>query len=127
MPLSVLAVTRFALTGCSSALYRGAKNASYVAYALDNRNPLSVGGFPTATAAGTDLASVARASGIPQVMEAGRVAELTAAMSKALAGRTIMTIVAGVEAVALKSFHMDLTLLENRFQLWPHLQSRRRA
>src|ERR1700686_4617883 len=37
---------------------------------FDNESLLSVGGFPTATATGTDLAGIARASGIPSVMEA---------------------------------------------------------
>src|SRR5437016_8784286 len=37
---------------------------------FDNESLLSVGGFPTATSTGTDLAGIARASGIPCVMEA---------------------------------------------------------
>src|SRR6516164_2854473 len=37
---------------------------------IDNESLLSVGGFPTATATGTDLAGVARACGIPRVEEA---------------------------------------------------------
>src|SRR5438552_16732932 len=37
---------------------------------FDNESLLSVGGFPTATATGTDLAGIARASGVPSVMEA---------------------------------------------------------
>src|SRR5258708_35091197 len=37
---------------------------------FDNESLLSVGGFPTATATGTDLAAVARASGVPFVLEA---------------------------------------------------------
>jgi sulfopyruvate decarboxylase subunit beta len=37
---------------------------------FDNESLLSVGGFPTATATGTDLAGVARACGIPRVDEA---------------------------------------------------------
>ena len=90
---------------------RAPENAFSVAYTLD-QSLLSVGGFPSATAAGTELAGVARASGVPHVMEAG----ITAAVSKALAGRTLTTIVARVEAVAPKWFHMDLTLLENRFR-----------
>src|SRR5579864_3649205 len=34
---------------------------------FDNESLLSVGGFPTATSTGTDLAGVARASGVPSV------------------------------------------------------------
>src|SRR5437016_10772916 len=37
---------------------------------FDNESLLSVGGFPTATSTGTDLAGIARASGVPRVMEA---------------------------------------------------------
>src|SRR3954468_15460719 len=33
---------------------------------FDNESLLSVGGFPTATATGTDLAGIARAAGIPR-------------------------------------------------------------
>lgn len=94
---------------------------------LDNESLLSVGGFPTATAAGTDLAGVARASGVPRVEEARTVADLKSAVSAALASRTLGTIVAKVEAVAPPSYHMDLTLLENRFQFWRCLQSLRRS
>src|SRR5439155_18752488 len=36
---------------------------------FDNESLLSVGGFPTATSTGTDLAGIARASGVPCVME----------------------------------------------------------
>src|SRR5574337_1231197 len=36
---------------------------------FDNESLLSVGGFPTATATGTDLAGIARASGVPSVLE----------------------------------------------------------
>src|SRR5512146_546620 len=36
---------------------------------FDNESLLSVGGFPTATSTGTDLAGIARASGIPGVQE----------------------------------------------------------
>lgn len=92
---------------------------------LDNESLLSVGGFPTATATGTDLAGVARASGVPRVEEAKTVADFKAAVLSALTGRTLTTIVAKVEAVAPSSYYMDLTLLENRFQFWRHLQARR--
>jgi len=94
---------------------------------LDNESLLSVGGFPTATATGTDLAGVARASGVPRVEEAKTVADFKAAVLSALTGRTLTTIVAKVEAVAPSSYYMDLTLLENRFQFWRCLQSLRRS
>jgi len=83
---------------------------------FDNESLLSVGGFPTATATGTDLAGIARASGIPSVMEANTPENLKASVTKALESKTLTTIIAKVEAIGPKSFHMDLPLLENRFQ-----------
>jgi sulfopyruvate decarboxylase subunit beta len=94
---------------------------------FDNESLLSVGGFPTATATGTDLAGIARASGVPSVREASSVETLQAAVQEALAGHTLTTIVAKVEAVGPKSFHMDLPLLENRFQFKRALQAMRAA
>src|ERR687887_546738 len=43
---------------------------------FDNESLLSVGGVPTATSTGTDLAGIARASGIPSVIEAHTPADL---------------------------------------------------
>lgn len=93
---------------------------------FDNESLLSVGGFPTATATGTDLAGVARASGVPHVAEADSPETLLAAVREALAGDTLTTIVSKVEAVGPKSFHMDLPLLENRFQFKRALEALRR-
>lgn len=83
---------------------------------FDNESLLSVGGFPTATATGTDLAGIARASGVPCVMEAHTPESLKESVTRALASNTLTTIISKVEAVGPKSFHMDLPLLENRFQ-----------
>jgi sulfopyruvate decarboxylase subunit beta len=83
---------------------------------FDNESLLSVGGFPTATATGADLAGIARASGVPTVVEADDSERLLAAVRKALAGETFTCIIAKVAAVGPTSFHMDLPLLENRFQ-----------
>ena len=83
---------------------------------FDNESLLSVGGFPTATATGTDLAGIARASGVPSVMEAHTPDSLKTSVSEALASNTLTTIISKVEATGPKSFHMDLPLLENRFQ-----------
>ncbi|HEU5367230.1 MAG TPA: thiamine pyrophosphate-dependent enzyme, partial [Ktedonobacterales bacterium] len=83
---------------------------------FDNESLLSVGGFPTATATGTDLAGIARASGVSQVFEAHTPESLKTAVERALASATLTTIVSKVEAVGPKTFHMDLPLLENRFQ-----------
>src|SRR5579885_2613936 len=83
---------------------------------FDNESLLSVGGFPTATSTGTDLAGIARASGVPVVREVRTLEQLKEGVRHALVGETLTTIVAKVEAIGPKSFHMDLGLLENRFQ-----------
>jgi sulfopyruvate decarboxylase subunit beta len=83
---------------------------------FDNESLLSVGGFPTATATGTDLAGIARASGVPRVAETNTPENLKAAVTEALASNMLTTIISKVEAIGPKSFHMDLPLLENRFQ-----------
>jgi len=92
---------------------------------FDNESLLSVGGFPTATSTGTDLAGIARAAGVPRVAEAGTPADLKAAVEAALASDTLTTIVSKVEAVGPKTFHMDLPLLENRFQFRRYLEGLR--
>ena len=83
---------------------------------FDNESLLSVGGFPTATATGTDLAGIARACGVPSVMEADTLESLAKSARDALASNTLTTIISKVEAIGPKTFHMDLPLLENRFQ-----------
>ena len=93
---------------------------------FDNESLLSVGGFPTATSSGTDLAGIARASGVPQVMEANTIESLKECVNEALNRNTMTTIVSKVEAISPKSFHMDLQLLENRFQFWRCLQAMRK-
>ena len=90
---------------------------------FDNESLLSVGGFPTATSTGTDLAGIARASGVPNVLEADTIESLTTGVKDALAGNTLTTIVSKVEAVGPKVFHMDLPLLENRFQFMRYLEA----
>ncbi len=93
---------------------------------FDNESLLSVGGFPTATSSGTDLAGIARASGVPHVKEANTIESFQESVSGALIDNTLTTIVSKVEAISPKSFHMDLTLLENRFQFWRCLQEMRK-
>lgn len=83
---------------------------------FDNESLLSVGGFPTATSTGTDLAGIARASGVPCVLEANTIEQLQAGVNQALTDETLTTLIAKVEAVGPKTFAMDLGLLENRFQ-----------
>lgn len=83
---------------------------------FDNESLLSVGGFPTATATGTDLAGIARAAGIPCVTATKSSEELREAVAGALASGDLSCIVAKVEAIGPPSFHMDISLLENRFE-----------
>jgi sulfopyruvate decarboxylase subunit beta len=83
---------------------------------FDNESLLSVGGFPTATSTGTDLAAVARAAGVPWVCRADTVDAFASAFNEAITGQELATIVAKVEATGPRSFHMDLPMLENRFQ-----------
>ena len=93
---------------------------------FDNESLLSVGGFPTATSTGTNLADIARASGVPYVKEADTIQSFQESVSEALKKNTLTTIVSKVEAISPKSFHMDLTLLENRFQFWRSLHEMRK-
>lgn len=93
---------------------------------FDNESLLSVGGFPTATARGTDLAGIASASGVPQVLQAHTPPDLKEAVNAALNSNTLTTIISKVEAIGPKSFHMDLPLLENRFQFKRALEAMKR-
>ncbi len=92
------------------------KPANLLHVVFDNESLLSVGGFPTATSTGTDLAGIAKASEIPSVKEADTPEDLKAAVADALNTHIMTTIISKVEAIGPKSFHMDLPLLENRFQ-----------
>src|SRR5437762_5334306 len=51
---------------------------------FDNESLLSVGGFPTATSSGTNLAEIARASGVPCVNEADTIQTFQESVSEAL-------------------------------------------
>jgi sulfopyruvate decarboxylase subunit beta len=96
------------------------ENLTHVVF--DNESLLSVGGFPTATSTGTDLAGMAEAAGVPVVARADTVDDFARAFTEAVSSRELTTIVSKVQAVGPKSFHMDLPLLENRFQFKRHLQ-----
>ena len=97
------------------------KNMVHVVF--DNESLLSVGGFPTATSAGTDLEGIARASGIPRAVTANSTEEFTKAMSDAFRAKELTTIVTKVEAKGPAVYVTDLALLENRFQFRRHIQS----
>ncbi len=92
---------------------------------FDNESLLSVGGFPTATATGSDIAGIAAASGIPRATTVSTLEELTSAFNDALATDELTTIVAKVEAKGPPVFLTDLPMLENRFQFQRHLRALR--
>ena len=73
------------------------RNLTHVVF--DNESLLSVGGFPTATATGSDLAGIAAAAGIPRTDTVTTLAAFTRAFDEALAAGDLTTIVAKVEAV----------------------------
>src|SRR6202049_5401707 len=75
------------------------KPGNLVHIVFDNESLLSVGGFPTATSTGTDLAGIARASGVPSVMEANTLESLSKSVRDALASNTLTTIISQEEAV----------------------------
>ena len=82
-----------------------------------------MGGFPTATSTGTDLEGVARASGVPQTATTRTVPDFSARFTEALDSNELTVLVAKVDAIGPPSFHMDVTLLENRFQFQRHIKS----
>jgi sulfopyruvate decarboxylase subunit beta len=83
---------------------------------FDNESLLSVGGFPTATATGSDIAGMAAAAGIPRTATVRTLDEFVAAFEDAIAARELTTIVAKVDAKGPAGFVTDLALLENRFE-----------
>lgn len=83
---------------------------------FDNESLLSVGGFPTATSTGSDIAAMARAAGIADATTVTDVDSFASATRAALASDELTCIVAKVDAVGPTSFAMDVQLLENRFE-----------
>jgi sulfopyruvate decarboxylase subunit beta len=96
------------------------KNLVHVVF--DNESLLSVGGFPTATSTGSDLAGIAAAAGIPRTATVRTLEELVAAFRAAREAREVASIVAKVEATGPSQFVTDLGLLENRFAFARHLR-----
>jgi sulfopyruvate decarboxylase subunit beta len=82
---------------------------------FDNESLLSVGGFPTATSTGSDLAAIASAAGVPYAETVRDVDAFRDAFAAARARKDLTTIVAKVEAVGPAAFVTDLSLLENRY------------
>jgi sulfopyruvate decarboxylase subunit beta len=82
---------------------------------FDNESLLSVGGFPTATSTGSDIAAIAAAAGVPRTATVRSLDAFTAAFGDALDAHDLTTIVAKVEATGPSAYVTDLSLLENRF------------
>ena len=97
------------------------KNLLHIVF--DNESLLSVGGFPTATATGSDIAGMAAAAGVPRTGTVRDIDAFVAAFDEAQAANELTTLVAKVEAVGPKAFVTDLPMLENRFQFARHLKS----
>jgi sulfopyruvate decarboxylase subunit beta len=88
---------------------------------FDNESLLSVGGFPTATSTGSDIAGIAAAAGVPHTTTVHTPETLARAVEDALAANDLATIVAKVDAHYVPppiaaGFVTDLSLLENRFE-----------
>lgn len=97
------------------------RNLTHVVF--DNESLLSVGGFPTATSTGSDIAGMAAAAGIPRTETVRTLDSFVTSFDAALASGDLTTLVAKVEAVGPAAFVTDLALLENRFQFARHLRS----
>lgn len=96
------------------------KNLVHVVF--DNESLLSVGGFPSATSTGSDIAGIAAAAGIPRTKTITTIDEFKTAFVESLDADELSTIVAKVEAKGPSKFVTGLPLLENRFQFKRWLQ-----
>lgn len=96
------------------------KNLVHVVF--DNESLLSVGGFPTATGTGSDLAAIALAAGVPRALTVSKIEDFTQAFDHAMSGQDLVSIVAKVEATGPKAYVTGLSLLENRFQFKRHIE-----
>ena len=101
------------LGGLSTLARYGPRN--LVEIIFDNESLLSVGGFPTATATGTDLAACARGAGIESTLTATDLEGFVSGVKAALAGEKLACIVAKVEAVGPAGYIVDTHMLEDRF------------
>ena len=90
--------------------------ANLVHVIFDNESLLSVGGFPTATSTGSDLAGMAQSAGIPVTTTVLDIDGFAYAFRQAKSAPVLTTVVAKVEAVGSSAFVTDLGLLENRFE-----------
>ena len=91
---------------------------------FDNESRLSVGGFPTATSTGSDLAGIAKAAGVPLTRTVRTIDEFREAFADARGAGDLTTLVAKVEATGPSGYVTDLSLLENRYQFARYLKDR---
>jgi sulfopyruvate decarboxylase subunit beta len=91
---------------------------------FDNESLLSVGGFPTATSTGSDLAAIAAAAGVPHTATVSGIIDFKRTFEHAMAANDLSTIVAKVEAVGPSGYVTDLSLLENRYLFARYLKDR---
>jgi sulfopyruvate decarboxylase subunit beta len=98
------------------------KNLLHVVF--DNESLLSVGGFPTATSTGSDIAGMAAAAGVPRTATVNDLTSFVTEFDAALASGELTTIVAKVDAKGPAGFVTDLALLENRFEFQRWLKNR---
>ena len=94
---------------------------------FDNESLLSVGGFPTATSTGSNIAAMAAGAGVPRTATVSTLDEFRTEFSSALAANDLTTLVAKVEAVGPSGYVTDLSLLENRYQFQRYLRDLQRA
>ena len=92
------------------------KPTNLVHVVFDNESLLSVGGFPSATSTGSDIAGIAAAAGIVRTKTITTIDEFKTTFVEALGADELSTIVVKVEAKGPSKFVTDLPLLENRFQ-----------
>ena len=90
------------------------RNLTHVVF--DSESLLSVGGFPTATSAVSDIAGIARSSDIVRTRLVRTTRELQEAWDESRSANELTTIVAKVDASGPASFAMDINMLENRFE-----------
>jgi sulfopyruvate decarboxylase subunit beta len=91
---------------------------------FDNESLLSVGGFPTATSTGSDLAAIAAGAGVPRTVTVRTLDDFRDGFLAAEASGDLTTLVAKVEAVGPAGYVTDLELLENRYQFARYLRNK---
>src|SRR3954468_18486904 len=99
------------------------RNLTHVVF--DNESLLSVGGFPTATSTGSDIAGMAKAAGIQRSSTVTTRDDFTREFNAALTANDLTTLVAKVDQTGPSGYVTDLALLENRYQFARHLRDLR--